>query len=32
MVDFWNAMPGEKYLDPRIHSVYQMGFAKMGAK
>lgn len=32
MVDFWNAMPGEKYLDPRIHSVYSMGFAKMGNK
>lgn len=29
MVKFWKGLPGEKYLDPRIHSVYQMGFAKM---
>jgi predicted O-methyltransferase YrrM len=30
MVPFWNSLPGEKYLDPRIHSVYSMGFAKLG--
>ncbi len=32
MMDFWNGLPGEKYLDPVIHSVYSMGFVKMGAK
>lgn len=29
MMDFWNALPGEKYLDPVIHSVYSMGFIKV---
>jgi len=30
MMDFWNGLPGEKYLDPVIHSVYSMGFVKLG--
>lgn len=30
MMDFWKALPGEKYLDPVIHSVYSMGFSKLG--
>lgn len=29
MMDFWKGLPGEKYLDPRIHSVYSMGFVKL---
>ena len=30
MKKFWEELPGEKYLDPDIHGVYQMGFVKLG--
>ena len=29
MMDFWKSLPGEKYLDPVIHSVYSMGFIRV---